>query len=172
MKKILLQIFIVALLPLACIAQNTEWHKYTSAAGHYSINFPGQFTESTEIDSSGATLIKMNLVEYTPDPNTVFMSSYVDFAASYPADQTVKQILENSRDGALASLGVTKSTTLNTNLTGDPYIEFSFSGPDFVGKDRIYVINKVQYSIICIFAHDAGLNPNTDKFIQSFKHNN
>ena len=63
----------------------------------------------------------------------------------------------------------TKVNTLETNLGTNPYIEFTFATDDFVGKDRIYLINKFQYSIITIFSTKTGLKSDADKFIKSFK---
>ena len=63
----------------------------------------------------------------------------------------------------------TNVTTLTTELSDKPYIEFTFELDGFVGKDRIYVINKVQYSLITIFAKGSGLNTSADRFIMSFK---
>ena len=63
----------------------------------------------------------------------------------------------------------TKVTTLETKLGDTPYIEFTFSTDEFTGKDRIYVINKYQYSVITIFTLKNGLPPTADKFINTFK---
>ena len=60
-----------------------------------------------------------------------------------------------------------KKNLLDLNLFC--YIEFTFETDDFTGKDRIYLINKFQYSIITIFSKKSGIKPTADKFITSFK---
>ena len=170
MKRTLLQILIALLLPAAVFAQGSKWHNFTSAEGHYSVNFPGVPTESVQMDTSSGTILKIMMASYAVGDNEVYMTSFIDMKDVYDKEKSMKQLLEASRDGALGSMNVTKSETVATNLTGDPYIEFTFSNSEFTGKDRIYFINKCQYSVITIFSLANGLSVNTDKFIRSFKH--
>ncbi len=100
----------------------------------------------------------------------VYMSSFIDAHSFFPDDKSLKQILEDSaRDGAANSLNATNVITTATNLGENPYIEFLFTSADFKGKDRIYVINKFQYSVLMIVSLNKDLT-NADKFITSFKH--
>ena len=170
MKRILQLISIIMLMPLINFAQSDEWITYKCKEGHYIINYPGIPKETAQYDSSGGTLLKINLVEYEIDENTVLMSSWIDMSHSIVPEKSIKQLLEDNRDGAAGALQATNVTTLATNLTGDPYIEFTFSTKEFAGKDRIYFINKFQYSIITIFAGEKDLSSVADKFIGSFKH--
>src|ERR1017187_7360643 len=100
------------------------------------------------------------------------MAGWIDMTTFFPKDANLKQMLENSRDGAAGSMKATKVTTLSTNLGENPYIEFTFTADDFTGKDRIYLINKFQYSIITIFSLKSGIPATADKFITSFKPGN
>ena len=170
MKKNFLFLIILTAVFINGFSQSSAWHTYTFKDGHFSISFPGKPEESVQYDSSGASILKMNMQTYTIGDNTVFMSSWTDMSALSLSDKSIKQLLEDSRDGAVQSLQATNVVTTATVLTGEPYIEFAFSTEEFTGKDRIYFINKVQYSIITIFSAKDGLSPDADKFITSFKH--
>ncbi len=147
-----------------------NWQKFTSQDGHYSISFPGKPEESTQDDKSDdGTPFKIHLTNYSPNDDEVYMVGWIDMNAFFPKDLSMKQMLENSRDGATGSMKATKVTTIETNLGAKPYIEFTFAADGFIGKDRIYIINKFQYSIITIFSDKTGISANADKFIQSFK---
>jgi hypothetical protein len=156
---------------LLCAFAAGKWMTYTSAQGHYSIIFPGTPTESVEeTKTEDGKPIKMHMASYSPNDNEVYMVGWVDMTEFYPKDKSVKQMLEDSRDGAAGEMKATNVVTTITNLTGNPFIEFIFSNADFVGKDRIYLINKNQYSIISIKSGTQGIPPVADRFISSFKY--
>ncbi len=170
MKKILFIAGVAAIL-LFTGFKFDEWYKFTSSTGHFSISFPSKPEESTEKQkTTDGTPFDVNYVSYAPSDSEVYMVGYIDMKDFYPADKTMKEILENSRDGATSSLEATSVNTITTNLEGDAYIEFTFTAPKITGKDRIYVINKFQYSVITIFSSSTGIGTNADKFIRSFKH--
>ncbi len=172
MKKIwFIPVITVALLLSNLSYGQTSWTKYSSSLGSFSINFPGAYEESTQMDTSDAGKpFKIHFASYTPNDDVVYMAGWIDMYNIYPADKSLKQILEDSRDGAMESLKATNIKTLNTSLVGEPYIEFTFGSEDMVGKERIYLINKFQYSIITLFAKTKVLPADADKFITSFKH--
>jgi hypothetical protein len=169
MKKLLIPI-VAVLLPLFSIAQKDDWPTHTSAAGHYSIAFPGRPQESVEHDSTGPRVTDINMAIYEINDSDVLMLSWVDFTKMDLGRKSVKELLETSRDGALSTLNATDVVTTATVLKGDPYIEFTFRSGEFRGKDRVYIIDKMQYSILGIFSSDKGLKAYADKYISSFKH--
>lgn len=147
-----------------------EWQIYSTIDGHFSIEFPGSPEETTQDDKTETgNPFKIHFATFSPSDNEVYMAGWIDMHSFYPEDKTMNEMLENSRDGATASMKATRVTTLATVLTDNPYIEFTFETPDFVGKDRIYLIDKFQYSIITIFSKELGVKPDADKFIMSFK---
>jgi len=163
-------IFIILLL---VSFKSDNWVTYKSEAGHYSISFPGTPTESDDKDKTDdGKPFDIHFATYAPTDDEVYMAGWIDMRSFYPENKSMKQLLEDSRDGACQSMKTKSITTLKTNLEGNPFIEFSFSTDEFTGKDRIYVINKYQYSIITIFSLKMGISKDADKFIQSFKHLN
>lgn len=169
-KYIVLPVIAVALLLSGFKAAET-WAIFKSAEGHYSIMFPGKVEESVEDSKTGdGKVFKMHLAMCTPSEDALYMVGWVDMTGFYVNDKPMKQMLEDSRDGAAAQLNATDVTTTATNLNGDPYIEFTFATKEFVGKDRIYIIDKHQYSLITMFTPTKGMGPGADKFITSFKY--
>ncbi|MDB5282409.1 MAG: hypothetical protein JWO06_1484 [Bacteroidota bacterium] len=171
MKKKLSILAIALTFAFNTYAQNA-WKTFTLPEGHYSVNFPGAPKESVQYDSSTAITFKINLALYEISETEVLMASATDMSLSQANEKSVKQFLEDSRDGATSSMGATKVTTLATMLTGDPYIEFTFSSDDFIGKERVYYIKGFQYSLISLFPLKKGIGPEADKFLKSFKHLN
>lgn len=171
MKKYLLIPVLVIVAGLLSFKPVDNWITYTSAEGRFSILFPSKPEESVEDQKTDdGTPFKMHLATYSPNDDEVYMSGWIDMNGFYPKDVNMKQMLENSRDGATNSMKATKVNTLKTELGEHPYIEFTFSAEGFTGKDRIYIINKFQYSIITIFSEKTGIPSSADKFITSFKH--
>ena len=147
------------------------WTKYVSKQGHFTIEFPGHPTENNVIDTADKKKpVTIHYVTYFPTDTEGYMADWIDISKKYPKEKTLKQILEESRDGALQSIKATFSATTATYLGKDPYIEFSFTSNEFAGKGRIYVINMFQYSIITLFPITSGISADADKFIKSFKH--
>lgn len=169
MRKILLLSLIVSF-ALASHAQADTWKTYSSREGHYSIAFPTMPKETVEYDSTSANILKIHFATCESGDNSVLMAGWIDMSAITVPEKPIKELLEASRDGATASMKATKVTTTALNLTGEPYIEFAFSSDGFEGKDRIYYINKVQYSLIAIYGPNEPIKSQVDKFIGSFKY--
>jgi|GEM_PF-4475301 len=149
-----------------------EWYSYSSQKYHFSANFPGKPTETSQQDTiSPGVYVTSFMAEYSVSDNEVYMASYTDLGSSFPKDKTMQQMLENSRDGAAGAMNAADVTTLATNTGGStPYIEFKFSAQGLTGKDRIYIIGRCQYCMIAIFSADKGIVSDADKFIRSFKY--
>ena len=171
MKKIFLLPFAVMALHFTAFSQAATWQPYTNLVDHYTVSFPGKPEVTAQYDSSTAVIMKITLVTLAVGDDAVFMSSSVNMAGTHATEKPIKDFLEDSRNGSLQSMNVSESKTLATVTTGSqPYIEFTFSTESFTGKDRIYFIDNVQYSLISIFGLKNGLSPDADKFIKSFKH--
>src|SRR5690242_4413405 len=125
MKKGLFVSGFVAIIVLAGFTYG-GWIKYTSVTGKYSINFPAKPTETAENDTAGnGSVFKIYMATYEVSNEEVYLASVTDMHAFYPSDKTLKQVLEDSRDGAAASMNATNVVTTATNLGKDPYIEFT-----------------------------------------------
>lgn len=170
MKYVLFIPVLVIIAALCSFAPDGSWVNYRSAEGHFSIIFPGKPEESTQDDTTADKIpFKIHFVTYSPKDDEVYIAGWIDMTLFYPKDKDMKEMLEGSRNGAVESMKATDVKTVALNLGEKPYIEFTFAGDSFAGKDRIYIINKFQYSIITMFSGKAGVPPSADKFITSFK---
>ena len=170
MKKYVLLSVLCGLLFLSAFAAE-KWVTYKSAPGHYSILFPCKPDESADDKKTDdGKPFTMHIATCAQSDDEVYMVGWIDMNSFYPKDKSIKDMLEDSRDGAVGAMSATVDKTIKTNLTGNPYIEFTFSSKDFTGKDRIYIINKFQYSVIALYSTKGGMKPASDKFINSYKY--
>ena len=148
----------------------SAWVKYTSKAGHFSVSFPDKPQETEQEDKNpDGTPARIHVVTYARSNEEVYIATWFNLGSFYPKDKTMKQMLEESRDGAMNSMKEKKVTTTTTFLGKNPYIEYTFTGDEFIGKERVYLVNKMQYSVIAIYSLKAGLSKDADKFLTSFK---
>jgi len=169
-KYFILLVAFLCILFFSGFQSTGDWQLYTSKEGGFSIEFPGLPEEQTQNDTTDAGVpFLIHFASVAPSDNEVYMAGWIDMNSFYPEDASIQQMLENSRDGATNSMHATHVTTLATVTTGNPYIEFTFETNDLIGKDRIYLIHKFQYSIITIFSKETGIKPGADRFIASFK---
>ncbi len=170
MKKYLVIPALVIIAGLFSFVPADKWITYTSKEGRFSIEFPGKPTESTQDDKTAdGKDLKLHFANFAPSDDIIYMASWINMTSFYPANKDIKKILEDSRDGAIGNMKARDVVTTATRLGVTPYIEFSFATDDFVGKDRIYMINKHQYSIITLFKGKTTIPADADKFIGSFK---
>ena len=171
MNKSVLLLLVSFTMVLVSFAPAETWTKYISKEGHYSIEFPGQPAETKKEDTTGGgKAIVLHYATWFPNDSEGYMADWADLRRNYPENKTIKQILEQSRDGAMRSLGAANVITTAIIETRDPYIAFAFTSTDFTGRGRIYIINKFQYSIITLFSRNAGISKDADRFIRSFKY--
>lgn len=169
MKKYILFPCLALVLILTAFAPGSPDKIYTSSEGNFSATFPCDAKESSQVDTAAnGKPITIHFVQCNPDDNHVYMVGWSDLSSNYAEETPIKKILENSRDGATNSMKAVNVKTVATVLGKTPYIEFTFESSEFMGKDRIYVVNKFQYSIITIFAKSKKAPPEVDKFISSF----
>ena len=167
-QLLILSLFVACI--LCSFAPKSEFTKYISKEGRFSINFMGKPEESAQMEESADGIpFKVHFVQYTPDDYHVYMVGWTDMKDIFPKNVSIQKILENSRDGATASMKAKKVNTLKTHLGENPYIEFTFESDDFMGKDRIYLVNKIQYSVITLFKKADKLPRDAEEFINSFK---
>jgi hypothetical protein len=167
MKFSLLFVSVYSVLFFSC---KPAWQNYKSTEGHCAINFPGKSVEHTQsLDAANGAKLLIHLVDYS-SVNASCMLAWTDMNSCYPAEKSMTQILEASRDGAVANMQATDVETIKTNLENEPYIEFTFKTDKFIGKDRIYMIDKIQYSVIYLTTAGTLEDPNIERFFASFRH--
>ena len=170
MRKLLFIALIAMLMPSLGFGQGEAWTTYSSTPGHFSVSFPGTPQESVEYDSSGPSILAIHLINYEVGERGILMAGWTDFSKTNLGGKTVKAILEDSRYGAMGSMKATNIVTTTTVLTGEAYIEFTFKTEGYVGKERIYYVGNIQYSVITLFTTAADLDAYADRFLHSYRH--
>ncbi len=169
MTKFLLIPVLAIIMVFSSFIPAGDSEKYTSAEGHFSIVFPGKPEESTQDDETDDNVFyKIHTATYAPSESEAYIIGWADLTKIFPKNKTVKQFLEDCRDNVTRSMRALQVTTTATEIGDKSYIEFTFASDEATGKDRIYLINKFQYSIITIFSLKTGISPSADKFITSF----
>ena len=170
MKKLFLPAIICSLF-LFSFTYVQDWVKYISSEGHYTIFFPVTPIESTTTDTTEDKIPYLfHYATCAPVDTEVYLAGWTDMSSYYPKDKTIKQLLEETRDKSIAPMHVVSVATSKIELGEDPFIEFTFRTTEYVGKERLYIINKFQYSIITLGSLTTGVTQKMDKFITSFKY--
>ena len=152
--------------------QTATWSTYTSLEGHFSISFPSaEPTITSQKVPVDDIEYLMHMIYAGPDNGFTYMIAWTDKSAHFP-DKTVKQFLEGSRDGSISNIKGTNVVTEKIVTTGSqPYIEYTYNADKLKGKTRIYLINKVQYTILVLSENKTNFTATANKFIRSFSHN-
>ena len=159
--------------PLALSTQNSsEWVKYTSAEGRYTVSLPGQPKVTTQ-EATAATGDKFQqyLASVTEPGDVAYMIGYFDevpgtiFSADLARDGMVKRI-----DGTLL-------TETPISLQGYPGREMRVSttpssGDGYIVRARFYEAEKRIYVLQFIFPKSLesnALNAKGTKYLDSFQ---
>ena len=171
MKRASLLLYVIGALFLVSF-QTDKWSPYTSKDGHFKISFP---TVDPTISSQKVPVndvdYTMNLAYVAASDGYTYMIAWTDMSAHFP-DKTAKQFLEDSRDGSVNNIKGTNVVTEKLITTGSqPYIEFTYDADKAKGKTRIYLINKVQYTILVLSESTTDFTNKANKFLHSFSYN-
>jgi len=170
MKKLLLLPAIMLIVFLVSFMPPDGWSTFTSGLGHYAISFPGNPSEHSENDTTENNVpFAIHTISYSRADTEIYILGWIDMTRFYPNDKNVLQVLDDARKGAVSSLQGTDVNIIKTNLESNPFIEFTFRSHGYTGKERIFIINKFQYSIITL-GPSTGITPDMDRFISSFQH--
>ena len=139
---------------------------FTPPEGDYSVRFPAEPTPSSQ-------------TEPLPDGTAVPVTFYVvgDGAVAYGSARTVYPpgtvvSLEGSRDGALADIGATLTSSEPIVLQGRPGLQFTArvqAGPSTY-LSRVYADDVRLYQLVTIVSGEAGFDdPAVATFFESFR---
>ena len=161
-KRVWLLCVVSISLLLVSFKTTDEWLIITSTMGHYAISFPGYPTEKTRGNND------VHILSYSPTDSEVLILAWTDMHKYYPANKKISELLEDAMDGAITSMDATDVKTTNLVLNANPYIEFTFNTPHITGKERIYIINKFQYSVMALGAPASGITQGMEHFLTTF----
>jgi hypothetical protein len=150
---------------------NTEWIKYASAEGRYSVSLPQPPTLSTRDSTTASGERVPQFVAMSGDGNGGFRVSYYDYRRSMTFS------LDEARDSMVTNLHATLLGEDQISLGGSPGKQLKFlakadNGLEFLNRARLYNVSRRIYVLQCIFlkAEDGpAVMDKCEKFFDSFK---
>lgn len=172
MRRATASVLVVIAGALTIAAQDhSEWIKYVSPEGRYSVLVPTQPKLSTqETTASTGEKIPQYLAS-SPDGNGAFMIGYFDHAAEMTFS------FDKARDGMVTAMNATLLSEESTSLGGSPgralkLLAKASDQQGFIVRARLYDVARRVYVLQCIFpkAEDGAIVlEKCGKFIDSFK---
>jgi len=168
MKKVsaVLLVLMTAALPFALQAQ-TDWIKYNSPEGRYSVLLPGEPKLSTQEAAASTGEKFTQYMAASEDSMAVYMVGYFDVAP----DKTFS--FEKARDGFIAAVKGTLLSEKVISLAGYPGREANVSanggsGAEYLIQVRFYQVEKRIYVIQFIVAKSADAEVSAAKSAKYF----
>ncbi len=171
MKKTSAAIFLLFVCAFLSIAQEqSEWIKYSSTEGRYSVSVPVTPKVSTQ-ETTAATGEKLpQYLASAVEGNGVYMIGYFDIG-----NMTFSH--DKARDGMVSSMNATLISDDEISFNGAPgrslkLLAKSSDGTEFLDRAKFFAIEKRIFILQCIFpnAEDSpGLVAKCARFFDSFK---
>jgi hypothetical protein len=146
-----------------------EWKEFASKEGRFKVLMPGTpKKEKAETESDfGKGVLHMNTVQAG---KTMYGANYCDFPAKIKK-VSLKQILDSSRDGAVANLEGKLASEKDIKLgkyTGRE-IRINVAGGKQLFRARVYLVEQRLYQVVVFGTREAATSKEADKFLDSFK---
>jgi hypothetical protein len=153
---------------------DTSWTELTSARGGFTVQIPGNPTESTQNVESISGKIPHR--QYTVVlSEAAFLVTYADIPVPINNSRQVTAVLDAARDCFLKETDGTLLTEHEVNIEGYIGREFVIEKPECLIIDRTLLVNQRLYQLVVYLLHKAG-SPmsdqellNSSRFLNSFK---
>jgi hypothetical protein len=159
---------LVVMLTGATAAQAQIWTEYRPPEGRYYVLMPGAPQTSTEpVPIAGGQTVQMYqaIVE---TPNAAYLATYVDYPPEMVRGSSPDTLLDNVRNGSAKghTLRGEKRLTIAQNK-GREYVIARSNGVILV--TRSFLVGNRLYQIIAAGTPGVEQNPDTAKFLESFR---
>jgi len=144
----------------------SEWIKFKSTPGQFSVLMPAQPTEEKETKGSASGPYTTNLFQ-SQGNGEVYIAAWVDYDPKINVD--AQKELDANRDNFVKAVAGTLGSTTRVTLKDHPGIEFEGTAPNFSFKSRVYVVGRRPYMLIVLYPPGGGGSPTINKFISSFE---
>ena len=150
--------------------QTSDWVKFNSTAGNFSVLLPKQPTEEkktipTPYPSYTSTMYTANVT------GQLYLVGWVDYEPSYVFN-TVKE-LEANRDNMVKAikgkLVTSNKTSFGTHQALDFTGEFLVGDRQFLFKAKVLIIGKRPYMLTYVFPQGQESIPDGNRFFSSFR---
>lgn len=158
---------------LAACSRAPEAKKYISDAGGFSVMTPTHLTETVQPLETEAGKIDLHLFSGQRD-DTGYFVSYCDYPQKVGQQEDVDQVLDRSRDGAVANVSGRLIRETKITLMGHPGRELVIetgnpNGPRVRLRGRLFIVRNRMYQIMVVAPRSWEGAAGTVAFLQSFK---
>ncbi len=150
---------------------STEWQRYDSPKGGYSVMFPGEPQESADELDTPTGKVEVVLVRYQDDlKGRVYLASHNQIPIPEDSSFDIESGLDSTRDSISRELAAQVLDEKRIDYQGYPGREFSMNREgQFSAKARIFYADGVLYQAI-IGTQDENLDaPEVEKFLSSMQ---
>ncbi len=172
MNKIIVAMFLLLVAEVVCGSQqhSSQWIKYSSPEGRYSVLLPGEPKLSSQEASTADGAKFTQYMASSPDANTVCLIGYFDHVGNRVFN------FDKSRDGFIGAVKGTLLTESVISLGGYPGREMkvtakSADGAEYVLRVRTYDVGSRVYVVQFIFLSSEdtpAVAENARKYFDSF----
>ena len=173
--KALMLLFLILCFGSLVYGQASEWVKFSSAEGNFSVSLPTEPTlqagesEITPKDArTGAPLAKKvraaTKLFLSRGEGEAYMVGWADYEAGFTFD-TNGELLAN-RDNFVKGLGAELVTEKKITFGSSPGLEFTAKKDTTFFRSRVYIFGRRPYLLVAVSGNPDV--PNANKFFSSF----
>jgi hypothetical protein len=167
---VLAALLLLAFVP-AVVAE--EWKETRSKEGRFKVKFPGDpVKQQQQVPTQLGNLTMHTFAVETDGGSQAFMVMYNDYPADQIKNSNTDDLLKACKGGVLSSSNGKVKKDRNITLSGNPGMEFTFSG-DSGGRPiecawRIFLVKNRLYQVAILRFNNAPAEDDVKKFFESF----
>jgi hypothetical protein len=145
---------------------DSDWVKFTSENGRFSVmipEIPPEKTETTD-SSNGPYTTHLFVVK---DATSVYLIGFVDYDPSFNFNRQAE--LEANRDNFVKGISATLVSSRATVIDGYSAIEFTAETADRTFKSRVFMVGRRPYQIVIGSPKGMDDSASVERFFNSFK---
>jgi hypothetical protein len=160
-------------LPSPSPSAATDWQRYDSPKGGYSVMFPGQPQESADELTTPTGKVEVVLVRYQDDlKGRVYLASHNPIPIPEGSSFDIESGLDSTRDSIARELAAKVLDEKQIDQEGSPGREFAMNREgQFSAKARIFYADGVLYQAIVGTQDENLAAPEVEKFLESMQLN-
>ena len=170
MKTLLALCLMLMAVSIASGFQTSDWVKFNSTSGNFSVLFPKQPTEekkttATPYPSFTSTLYTANVT------GQLYLVGWVDYEPKYVfnTDKELEANRDNMVKGVKGKLLTSNKTTFYTYQGLDFTGEFLAGDRQFLFKAKVFIVGKRPYMLTYVFLQGQESITNSNRFFSSFR---
>jgi hypothetical protein len=157
---------VVLIATTVAFAFQSNWVKFQSPEGRFSVLLPAQPKETKETTQSPVGPYTTTLF-ISKGAGETYIAAWIDYDPSLKFDD--QKELEANRDNFITGVKGTLVSSNNIVFRGYPALEFDGTTPTYSFKSRVYIVGKRPYMLLASYLKAAESSQNINKFFSSFE---